>query len=91
MVQLPASATSRSTMGESSRFTEKARFASKKMINYTPLKKYTRKDLLLLDFEEWRPVPGHAPYEASSHGRIRTPDRVITMRNGRTRRQEGKI
>jgi hypothetical protein len=35
--------------------------------------------------EEWRPVPGHKDYEASSLGRVRSVERWITRSDGRRR------
>lgn len=44
------------------------------------------------DSERWLPVPGHEGlYEVSDHGRVRSLDRVITMKNGRKRRQRGIV
>lgn len=42
--------------------------------------------------ERWKPVKGYEGiYEASSHGRIRSVDRVVTYSDGRVRRCRGKV
>lgn len=42
--------------------------------------------------EEWRPVVGYEGYyEVSDQGRVRSVDRVITSRNGRTSRYTGQV
>lgn len=42
--------------------------------------------------EEWRPVVGYEGiYEVSDHGRVRSLDREIEYRDGRTRRHRGLI
>lgn len=42
--------------------------------------------------ERWRPVSGYeGHYEVSDRGRVRSLDRTIQMRNGRTRRIKGKL
>lgn len=42
--------------------------------------------------EVWLPVPGYEGiYEASSHGRVRSLDRVVTCRNGRLQRRRGVV
>lgn len=43
------------------------------------------------DDEEWRPVPGFGGlYEVSSHGRVRSKDRVVNRKNG-TAKWPGRI
>ncbi|WP_158261590.1 NUMOD4 domain-containing protein [Mycobacterium sp. ITM-2016-00318] len=37
-----------------------------------------------MNVEEWRPVPGWWGYSVSSHGRVRSDDRVVVRRNGRS-------
>jgi hypothetical protein len=32
--------------------------------------------------ERWLPIPGHAAYEISSHGRVRTVQHVVIRSNG---------
>lgn len=42
--------------------------------------------------EEWRPVIGReGRYEVSSHGRVRSLDRVITTKTGHQRRYKGRM
>jgi len=41
--------------------------------------------------ERWRQVPGHPDHAASSFGRVRSLDRFITYKNGRTRFLPGRI
>jgi hypothetical protein len=42
--------------------------------------------------ERWAAIPGfRGSYEASTHGRIRSLDRVIVDRNGRQKRMQGKV
>ena len=42
--------------------------------------------------EQWKPVNGYEGiYEVSSHGRVRSLDRVVTYSDGRVRRHKGKI
>ena len=42
--------------------------------------------------ERWKPVNGYVGiYEVSSHGRVRSLDRVVTYSDGRVRRHKGKI
>ena len=42
--------------------------------------------------ERWKPVNGYVGiYEVSSHGRVRSLDRVVTYSDGRVRRYKGKV
>ena len=41
--------------------------------------------------EEWRSIPGHAGYEVSDQGRVRSIDRWVTYSDGRRARFKGKI
>jgi hypothetical protein len=41
--------------------------------------------------EEWREIPGHPGYEASSFGRVRSTDRQVIDKNGRRMLLRGKI
>ena len=42
--------------------------------------------------EQWRPVRGYEGiYEVSSHGRVRSVDRVVTRSDGQVRRFKGKV
>lgn len=40
--------------------------------------------------ETWRQIPGHPGYEVSDHGRVRSMDRFVMLRNGRLRRLKGR-
>lgn len=40
--------------------------------------------------EQWRPVIGHEGYEVSSQGRVRSIDRVLTFKDGRSRIARGR-
>jgi hypothetical protein len=45
-----------------------------------------------LPIEQWRPIAGYeGAYMVSDHGRVRSLDRVITYRDGRTRFHPGRI
>ena len=49
-------------------------------------------DIELLEGEEWRPVVGlEGEYEVSNMGRIRSLDRVLIDKNGRSMRYRGKL
>ena len=42
--------------------------------------------------EQWKPVNGYEGiYEVSSHGRVRSVDRVVTRSDGQVRRFKGKV
>jgi NUMOD4 motif len=42
--------------------------------------------------EHWLPIPGYEDaYAISSHGRVRSYDRLVTRRDGRRRRVNGQI
>lgn len=41
--------------------------------------------------ELWGPIPGHGGYEASTWGRIRSLDRVVTYRTGAQRAYRGQV
>lgn len=42
--------------------------------------------------ERWEPVNGHeGSYEVSSHGRVRSVDRVVTYSNGQVHSYKGKV
>lgn len=41
--------------------------------------------------ERWLPLPGYDGYEVSSFGRVRSLDRLVPHKDGRVRRQRGKI
>ena len=42
--------------------------------------------------EQWKPVRGYEGiYEVSSHGRVRSVDRVVTRSDGQVRRFKGKV
>lgn len=44
------------------------------------------------DFEEWRPAVGYEGlYEVSSHGRVRSVDRIVPTRRGGTKKLRGLI
>jgi len=43
------------------------------------------------EIEEWREVPGHPGYEASSLGRVRSVDRVLLDKTGRQKPYRGGI
>src|SRR5690606_18070912 len=41
--------------------------------------------------EEWRPIPGHPGYEASSHGRVRSVDRIVQRSRSSPMRVKGTV
>lgn len=47
--------------------------------------------MAVCDCEVWTPIYGSEGYEVSSHGRVRSTDRVLVFGAGKTRRLRGKI
>lgn len=41
--------------------------------------------------EEWRPIEGYEGYEVSNYGRVRSVDRTIQRKDGRTQRCKGRM